>query len=432
MRRLLPLLSLLAACQCAPPTPTAVTLRLTNTLDRPIFVDATDGRFGMVLERAFGDEWLAFDEEPACACLACEEPCAGCDCPAGRAPRVLRLAPGERVERTWRGQVQVPTSARCPGDVEPSPCVWADNPLLEETLRVRLCISQAAPGLNDAPSGEAVPGALEAKSLACRETEFRVIDGTVDVSPVAGPACARHADCHGAQELCLLGACTAACPDVGLPEPGGAWQLRIPAPDDQGFFDSATTGGVTTSTGTGRLGAVRHENDTTRLTLLRDLPGGGSVVATLRATLPHGVAAPFRLGETLQVTVVDASTPANPENRGLLVRDADGRLLLAASTEQGGPVLAAGDTAPFTVARSADIVGCRHTECGRRLQQRTEFRTATVTLALAPGEIADVVVAGVTFQLVNVDDARYESTSCSLAELMPWAIVNLRPENPPP
>lgn len=442
MSRLAPVLlaavvlsAVVGACQCGPDLATPVTFRIKNSSANPVYVDASDGRMGMKIKRRVGGEWLAFVEEPACACLACDRVCDGCDCAeATPSPRVMKVEPGGTFEREWAGQVQVSGNGSCASSIIQGPaCLRAENPPVDETFRLEFCYAPSATSAAQAEPGVPVPGALPPASVLCIERPFQVRDGVVEVNPERGADCQSHADCSGEGELCFGGGCTRACPETGYPELGGAWQVRIPEPDDQGFFTWMTEGGIERYTGSGTVGAVRYENDTMTLTLRRELPSGGTAVGTVYVTLPRGVAAPLSIGEPVSVTLIDASTDRNPDNRGIVIRGAGDVLLLAADTAQKGGLLGADLIAPLQVSRStAEIVGCRHTECGKRLHHRTRFTFGgnagdAQTVELEPGEVAEVVATSQTFRLANVGNARYEATHCTLDDVMPWAVVNLRP-----
>ncbi len=423
------LLVALSACQCGPDAPTAVQFVLTNTGSNALYVDASDGRMGLVVKRRVGGEWRPFVETPACECLSCELVCGGCDCDGLEpAPRVMKLGPGETFERVWEGQVQQSGTGSCSGAFIQGPaCLRAENPPLDETFQLELCWAPSSNGGEGAPSMEVVPGSLPAKSTLCIERPFTVADGRVEIGPEQGRSCSTHAECTGAEELCFSGACTRACPESGFPELGGTWQLRIPEPDDQGFFTHKTEGALTTSSGSGTVGSVRYENGTMTVTLRRQLPGGGAAIGTLYVTIPGGVAAPLTVGEPIAVTVVDASSDQNPDHRAVVVRDGAGTLLLAADTAQGGRILTDAQIAPFSLSRTGEgPVGCRHTACGKRLDHKTRFAHGEQAVSLSPGEAADWVAGGQTWKLLNVANGRYAESVCALGDLMPWVVVNQR------
>src|SRR5207244_8993551 len=111
---LLPLaLCLVPACKCGPNNPTPVTLRIKNTSHDPIWVDDTDGRSGVVVQRNVGGTWFSFIESPGCGQPACTNACTVQSCDAGTSPRVQRVSANDNLERTWSGVVQVDGQASC-------------------------------------------------------------------------------------------------------------------------------------------------------------------------------------------------------------------------------------------------------------------------------------------------------------------------------
>ena len=76
----------------------SVTLRLNNTSNDTLFVDDSDLRLGMDVQRNIAGTYLSFVEAPACDCQSCDNACNGptCDCPdpsptVQRVPRRARL-----------------------------------------------------------------------------------------------------------------------------------------------------------------------------------------------------------------------------------------------------------------------------------------------------------------------------------------------------
>ena len=126
MRRLLPILLpilSLAACQCGPEAPTPVTLRVKNVLPSPIFVEASDGRMGLSVQRQIGGAWVPLDETLPCECLIGDQVCAGCECD-GRPPpnaEVMKIGAGETFEREWRGAFLQDAFASCPDSLLQGP-----------------------------------------------------------------------------------------------------------------------------------------------------------------------------------------------------------------------------------------------------------------------------------------------------------------------
>lgn len=436
MRFLLPLLVLAvagSACRCGPDQSTPVTLRVKNPLQTPIFVDATDPRMGLKVKRGlFSGDWVENIEEPPCECLSCELVCGGCECEAldaGTGPtKVMKIAPDGSFEREWRGVVQVSGSEACSSSVVGTACLREENPPLDEVFQLELCYAQSSQGAADAEPGKVVPGALNKDSIVCVEKSFKVEDREVEISPERGAECSAHADCTGDEELCFFGGCTTACPAMGFPEVGAAWQVRVPEPDNTGFFAYSMENGIARYVGTGTVGSVQYDGNTMTVYLARPGPTGGMARGTLYVSLPQGLSVPLFTGEKVSVTVVDASADQNPENRGVVIRDDDGTLLLAADTGQKGPVLTGVDVAPFAVSRVGEIAGCQHGDCGKTLFHSTRFAVINEAVELKPGQTAEVVADGVQWKLVNVTNSSYgeAGTWCSLTEHFSWVVVNQR------
>ncbi len=422
----------MSACRCGPAEPTSVTLRIKNTEASPIFVDATDGRLGMIVHRNVGGEWMPFVESPRCECLACDQVCGGCFCDAAPLPpTVMRIEPGQVVERAWTGIVQINSSENCGGVVfEGTSCLRTEVPPLDEAFQLQFCYATSAPGAEHAQGGAIVSGILPEPSILCSDRTFRIEDQVVEVTPGRGATCGSHEDCAGAEELCFSGSCTRTCPTTGFPPLGGSWQVRIPQPEDQGFFTWTQQGTRETWEGSGTLGSVRYENGTMSLQLSRTGPGGAPLKGSITVALPGALATPLTVGEVLLVVVIDASAKDNPENRALVIRDGVGVLVLAAETAQAGRILGDEDIAPFTLSRGATIAGCEHTSCGKNLFHATRFSAGGTTVELDPGETENIVAGGQSWTVANVSNSRYADTHCNLGELMPWAIVNRRVEVP--
>lgn len=416
----------LTGCRCGPEAPTPVTFRFKNTSRGPVFVDDSDGRMGMVVQRNVDGQWLSFVEAPRCACLACDQVCGGCNCDlSAPAPRVRRIEPGTTLERRWTGVVQVNGTAGCAGSlVSGSSCLYPENPPLEETFRIHACYSPSAPGVEPTDGGP-VPGTLPSDSILCVDREFRPIDGVVEVSPLRGADCTDHAQCRGKDELCFAGACTAACPAHEFPALGASWQVRILEPDDQGFF-TVSQGPPKRWSGAGTVSSVLYQNGTLTLRLTRTGSSGEVLSGALFITLPEGVAVPLTPGTPLSATVIDGSSEENPENRAVVLRDGDGRLVLAAETGQQGRILTNDELSPFSVQVGSAIVGCSHDECGKRLFGLTSFEVAGERAELSPGEEGVLVSEGASYRAVNVSNAWYGSTHCELKAVAPYVLLRER------
>jgi hypothetical protein len=418
----------LAGCRCGPDVPTPVTLRLKNTSRGDLFVDDSDARLGLRVQRRVGGEWLSFVEAPRCACQACELVCDGCACDAGSTePLVRKLAAGQSLERTWPGTVQVSGTGSCSGSFVAGPaCLTAENPPVDETFRLELCYAPEASGAAEGDGGS-VSGTLPAASVACVTREFKPLDGVVEVSPLRGADCTAHADCKGKGELCFGGACTTACPSTGFPEVGAAWQVRVQEPNDQGFFTVAQTDAGRLYTGTGKVGSVQYQNGTMTVWLERPAVPAGTWRGAVFLTLPPGSSVPLSAGPTVVARLLDHSSATSYDDRALTFRELDGGLILAADSAQGRALLGAADTAPFSVAPGPDVVACQHDDCGKRLYYQTRFTGGPTEVLLEPGKTALSPVAGATYQLLNVADYRYESTFCPLKALSPYAILRQGP-----
>ncbi|MBN1210417.1 MAG: hypothetical protein JXB05_36525 [Myxococcaceae bacterium] len=423
------------SCQCGTEqVPNPITLRLRNDTSQAIFVDATGGRQGLSVQRRQDQAWSTFVEELGCDCQSCERHCdSACFCPAAapQAPRVLKVPPGATVERVWTGFVQtleeVSACGIAPGQSDT--CLEADVPPLDETLRLQLCYALAVPGLGPTDGSAPVPGLFPVDSQVCVHQEFITADGEVEIRPPPPSPCSQDTECT-APALCLQQVCTTTCPAHDFRPMGGAWQVRVLEPEEQGvpgFFSRGTgAGGRRLLAGTGTLTSVRYSNGTMTLQLSRAAAPSGEYKATIALSLPPEAAVPLQVGESLAVHVVDASTSAIPENRALALREAGGALLLAADPGQLGAVLGSEETSPFTVSSLPGAVGCEDTPCGKRAFHRTEFRGGTTAVALEPGESEEVVASSATWNVINLSNSSYGSTSCALASQMPYVLVNRR------
>ena len=415
----------LTACRCGPDTPLPVTLRLKNTGADALYVDDSTQTLGMSVQRKVANSWLSFVEAPGCACQACDQVCkAPCPC-AEAAPKVLKVAAGETLERSWSGVVQVSGTGACSGLLAGPACLKAENAPIEETFRLHLCYAPSVPGVVDSDGGS-VPGSLSAEGTVCVDREFKPVDGVVEISPKRGAPCATSSDCTGENELCFGAACTTSCPANAYPPIGGTWQVRIQEPDDQGFFARATEGGQAIYTGTGTIGAVLYQNGTMALHLTRAGPMGGVLTAVVYLTLPQGYSVPLAPGPaSIEVKVIDALAA---DNRALTVRTAAGVLLLAADSAQGAPLLAAGDLLPFAVASAEELVGCDFDSCGKKLFHATTFSAGAHSVELAPGKSATQTLAAGTYRFLAAGNYGYSTTSCAISTLRPYAIYLDRPQ----
>lgn len=423
----------LSGCQCGTEMPTPVTLRLRNDTSQALFVDASLGRQGLTVQRQDKGAWVSFPEELGCECESCDLHCdSDCMCPAvaPRAPLVLKVLPGATVERVWKGFVHTQrTASACGLFEEAGTCQEQVIPALDEPFRVQLCYALAVPGLGPTDGSAPVPGVFPVESQICVPQEFLIADGEAEVRPMPPAPCTQDSECT-APALCLEGVCSTTCPANTFPAVGGAWQVRVLDPEEQGvpgFFSRSTgAGGRRILTGSGQLTSVRYSNGTMTLQLSRPAAPAGEYKASLSLSVPPEASVALNVGEPLAVRVVDASTSSLPENRALTLRDGRGALLLAADPAQLGAVLATEDTNPFTVVSLPGSVGCEDTSCGKRAFQRTEFRAGTLAVALKPGESKEMVAASATWLALNLSNSLYRSTSCQLKSQLPYVIMNRR------
>jgi hypothetical protein len=423
----------LSGCQCGTEMPTPVTLRLRNDTSQAIFVDATLGRQGLTVQRQDKGAWIAFTEELGCECDSCDRHCdSDCTCPAvaPQAPLVLKVLPGATVERVWKGFVHTQrTSNACGLFEDVGTCLEEQVPPLDEPFRLQLCYALAVPGLGPTDGSAPVSGVFPVESQICVPQQFLIADGEAEVRPMPPAPCTQDSECTQ-PALCLEGVCTTTCPANTFPAVGGAWQVRVLDPEEQGvpgFFSRSTgAGGRRILTGSGQLTSVRYSNGTMTLQLSRPATPAGEYKASLSLAVPSEASVALNVGEPLTVRVVDASTSPLPENRALTLRDGSGALLLAADPAQLGAVLATEDTTPFTVVSLPGAVGCADTSCGKRAFQRTEFQAGTLAVALKPGESKEMVAASATWLVLNLSNSFYRSTSCQLKSQLPYVILNRR------
>ncbi|ADO72779.1 hypothetical protein [Stigmatella aurantiaca] len=433
----LPLFALclvLSGCQCGMDVPVPVTLRIRNETSQAIFVDATDDTLGLRVQRRVRGQWYAFVEAPPCECLACDSICGGCTCSVPPRPsRVRKLLPRTSIERSWEGFVQVDQTAPCrSGSGEIQGCLETEVPSVDETFRLEFCYAVSVPFAGPTDGSTPVPGTLPEDAQECVRQEFTPADGVVEVRPLPPPPCTEGSECTSSGTLCLGGFCTATCPAHAFPSLGGAWQVRVLEPEEQGvsgFFDVRVgTDGRRRFTGAGTLTSVRYAQETLTLQLARPASPAGEHKASLSLALPAEAVLPLQAGEGLTVHVVDASTSMLPEKRALTLRDTAGNLLLAADPGQLGAVLSAEETAPFSVVLLPASVGCEDTPCGKRVFRRTEFRWGASAWALEPGEGKDLAGAKATWYALNLANSEYRSDACPLKSVMPYVLVQRRGE----
>jgi len=316
------------------------------------------------------------------------------------------------------------------GLVQGPACLYGENAPAGETFRARFCYAENVPALRSVDAGVPVLGTLPTEGTSCVETTFRPADGELVLEPSPGTPCTRHEACEGDDALCLDGHCTTGCPANDFPVLGATWRLAVDEPEDQGFFDITEDAAGITWTGNGRVGSVRYDSGILQLTLLKAGALGGTLPGRLRVALPPGISVPFTLGEQVSVRVRDLTRSAGGAQRGVVIRDGAGALLLAADASEQRPALTAEDTAPFQVDVEGEAVGCTPTDCGRELQLATRF-SAVDGGTVAPGASPRMEVEGRGYLLLNVANARYPRTACRLGRFAPYAVLATRDEQAP-
>jgi hypothetical protein len=403
-------------CRCSPTDPSPVTLRLKNTTNAAIFVDDTDSKLGLQVQRNVGGAWFGFDEKLKCECLSCDQICAGpCACDGGTPSFVRRVLPGDSFERTWNGVVQVQSPSGCADG-----CLQAENAPTDETFNLQLCYQSEILGV-DLPDGGRLAAVYPKPDQTCVDKEFRIVDTVVEVGPRKGTVCTSQLDCVGIGELCLSGTCTASCPANGFPVLGAGWALRIDS-SDQGFFTTAMDGGASVLSGTGEITSVIYNGGTMTVRLKRLGTANEVLTGAVFVTLPMGQAAPLPQGGMVTVQLFDSSTTNNPENRAVVIRETTGALLFAADHAQQGTLLKPADLAPFTVSFTAPLVGCRFNECGKQLFFKTRFAAPPVDSVIDPGKSVLLTVPQGAYRALNITSGTYGTTTCKLFDIRPFAI----------
>jgi len=454
MRPLLPLLlvvSVSPACNCSKSgadNPTPVTLQFTNTTQAPLFIDATDSTYGMVVapNGATADTPPFLEALPSdCSCYACELICNPGGCPGQPClpptttnPQVQMLPPDASVQRQWSGVYYNDSNQSCGALVGGQACLQRTNDFPDDTFTARICYGLSVAGGAAADAGVPFPGAVPAEEQVCAFASFQPQQGTVLLVPPPPQPCTVDAGASACPsgQLCFSGLCSSGCPLNNFPQYGNGYYVSVSAPSGAFFVQTQTTA-ATTWTGTGMLTGVTYLVGGTTILALSRSPGlSGTVDFTLpqvgSCCLEAYHADPVN-GETLQVTVIEA--PPASGNRAVVVRDGAGQLLQVADMAMNAPVLDATQTAPFTVTPLNDPQGCSSAgpSC-KAFFSRTEFTTPEgAAPALDPGAVAPVTTSGANFQVLNVTNINYQATSttgapCSdLTELTPYVIINSRP-----
>lgn len=448
LRTAFPLLlatSTLSACSCNSPgasAATPVTLVFTNTSSAPVFVDATDTTYGLVVTpqgSAVTDPPYLETLPSPCACLSCSVICTTSGCQGGSCPTPVPahpllelLPPGAAVQRTWSGVYQQNTHENCGGLLGEEACLQQTNDSPNDSFTARICYALSVSGGELADAGVPFTGKLPSGELVCATQDFQPQQGTVNLIPPPPTLCAADAGSCPSGQLCIGGTCSASCPENSFPVYGGAYFVNISTPSGA-FFLQTPTAGSTRSTGTGTLTSSIYSGGTTFLAFTSD----AGLTGTLNFTLPQLDAGccleAFHPGETLSVTVTE--TPPGSGNRGFIIRDETGQLIQAADMAANGPVLASADTAPFTVTPSSNPLGCASVDVGcKAIYAGTVFSTPEGASPLdAPGQLLSLSTSGANFNVLNVTNTTYQAsadlaTACAgFVELTPYLILNTRP-----
>ncbi len=410
-----------SGCHCSPATPQPVTLRVVNTTRFPIYVDGTQHKLGLTVQREVAGELFPFDDL-ACECRACAQVCSlDCECPDAGGPQVFELAPDAREERTWDGVIRMAGNSRC------GECLDAVNAPLNEPFTLELCFSVQRPaGLRFDDAGVA-EGAIPVVTRQCTTKSFTPQDLVVELGPPRGAACTQAADCRGAGELCFDGACTTGCPANDFPAIGSDWLLNIASADNMGFFEQTARTRGSQFQGTGTLTSVVYQSNTLSLAFSRT-SGGETLTGRVQIKLPVGTGAPLSTGAEVTATLVDdgASRPA----RAFVMRDAaSGELLFAADMVEGTRLLTPQDLAPFQVGSSAVAAGCTQDACGRFVQSAATLSDGATSVSVLPGATGKLPVGQREWTLLNVGNGRYDGLNpqCEVSELRPFVFWRSKP-----
>ncbi|MGO9831370.1 MAG: hypothetical protein ACLPJH_14625 [Myxococcaceae bacterium] len=434
-----------SACNCgnsggAAPSP--VSLVFTNTSAAPVFIDATDSTYGLVItpqgSAVTAPAYLETLPE-ACACLSCAsicgaEGCIGSSCsPQGTSLQMLELlAPDASVQRQWPGVYVEPLQQSCGPTLGDQACLQQTNDRPTDTFTARMCYALSVSGGQTAEAGVPFPGALPSDSLVCATQDFQPQQGTVYLMPPAPVACGDAGSCPSGQ-LCFSGVCTASCPENDFPPYGEGYYVNVGAPTGS-FFLQTSSGSSTVSSGTGALTSASYQSGTTFLSLATD---GGLLSGSVTFTVPQVGSGccleAFAPPETLSVTVTES--PAGSGNRGLVIRDVNGQLLVAVDMATNAPVLGATDTAPFVVTPSTQPLGCAPAQVGcNAIFAGTVFATPEGAAPLVvPSQVVDVTTSGANFAVLNVTNTSYfltssdEAACAGLIPEAPYLILNSRP-----
>lgn len=411
-----------SGCRCSPATPQPVTLRVVNTTRLPIYVDGTQGRLGLGLQREVNGMQFPFDDL-ACPCRYCTNACdTTCTCPDAGPERVLRLEAGATAERTWDGVVQLSGFSNCGTDG----CLDQQNAPLNESFTLELCFSGQRPtGVNFDDAGVGL-GPLPKVTTNCTTRQFAPQDLEVEIGPPRGSACTNQSECKGEGELCLDGACTTGCPANEFPVVGAEWILTVATPDNMGFFEMSARPEGNQYAGTGTLTSAVYQSSTLLLSFSRPGPMPGELLTgRIQIKLPTGIGAPLMSGRQVTAVLVDDGDTQTPSRAFVLKDAATGDLLFAADMGQGGRLLLPSDLGPFSVEDGQEAIGCSQDACGRLLYFTLRFKAGTQSIDLKPGEQGELSVGSSQWKFLNVSSGAYGSTSCPVKDLRPWVFWKL-------
>lgn len=409
---------------CLEHAATPVTIQVRNDLDWPIYVEDDFGQLGTsVLRRDSDGSLVALRETASCACEECSiEGCAPCRCEPERS-LVRRIDPGQTLTRTWHGEFREEVDLECGirwGRDRRTTCLGDRRAAQPGAYRVQLCYAQSITG---APPGiERFEAELRGE-LTCATADFEHPTERVVVSTTDPAACRQTADCPTGQ-ICQGGRCSADCLPHQVPALGGDWTVEIGGLDDRGFFSvTEEEGGAKRYQASGKVTSVRYSRGTTNLELERIGENGLDYGASLYYVLPEGRALPIRVGETLEVTL-----RFHPENgprrlgRAIVLRQ-DGRLLLAADSGDGGPVLDATMLDEVAVEVEGAPYACNPGDCGRRTHRITRFSAAGQQMEIEAGRAATIEIGGENYELVAVGNYFDEASGCGAGERTPYAVI---------
>lgn len=411
-------LGALSGCRCSPENPSPVTMRIINSTRAPIFVDQTNGKLGLTVQREVGGQLYGFDDL-ACECRFCTNVCnTACTCPDAGVDQVLRIAAGATVERGWDGVVQTAGASTCSSDG----CLTQVNAPLNEAFTLELCFSAQIPTgviFNDAGVGA---GRVPMVNTTCTTKTFAPQDGTVEIGPERGSTCTTTSECRGMNELCFDGACTAGCPANDIPQVGAEWILTVASPDNMGFFEQTARGAKGNQfEGTGTLTSALYQSSSLQLRFSRagTVPGE-MLTGGVQIKLPVGTGAALITGTQVKATVIDDGEEAR--TRAFIMRDAvTNEVLFAADTAQNGELLTPADLVPFAVSTGPAPIGCTQDSCGRLLYTTRRFSNGNTFIDVDPGKQGTLALTPSAFNFLNVTSGAYQSTSCDTTTLRPYA-----------